>query len=164
MLMFQINQDQQRPKWFKLYSFLTDTDNLSFSSFLNPDSHVKSPQWSSSLQGTMKQLEGGGGLDWAAEVLLLVLSCPLWSSWNFGICWNGGELAYFGLSLPLTTVRILRLFLWILHLGGGISRAQTRREQQMVCVQELRVKPSQRHVSFFCSSRPSIAIYSTDVL
>lgn len=149
----QINQDQHRQSELFPASFAAT----------NPDSQVlKTLQWSSSLQGTMK--ESWGDMTPAVEVLLLVLSCPLWSSWNFGICWKGGSW----LTLASLCLWPLSGF-WGCSCGlcisvRGISRAKTRREHQMVCVRELCVKPSQRHVSIFFSSKHLIAIYSRHVL
>lgn len=130
----------------------------------NPDSHIlKTPQWSSSLQGTMKEA-WGGDLTPAVEVLLLVLSCPLWSSWNFGICWKGGSW----LTLASLCLWLLSGF-WGCSCGlcisvRGISRAKTRREHQMVCVQELCVKPLTETREYFFPSKHLIAIYSRHIL
>ncbi len=49
----------------------------------------------------------------AGKVLLLVLSCPLTSSWNFRFCWWGGSWLS-SPPLPLTTVRPFMFFLSIL--------------------------------------------------
>lgn len=45
---------------------------------------------------------------------------------TLGFVEMGGELAYFSLPLPLTTVRILRLFLWIVHLSEGDQQGQNQ--------------------------------------
>lgn len=85
---------------------------------------VKTPPW---LQGRMKEASvcvwggdpSGGGF----------IACVVMSSLKFLKLWDllkRGELAHFSLPLPLTTVGILRLFLWILGPSEGDQRGQNQ--------------------------------------
>lgn len=68
--------------------------------------------------------ESWGGLDPSSGSFI---ACVVMSSLKFLKLWDllkRGELAYFSLPLPLTTVRILRLFLWIVHLSEGDQQRQ----------------------------------------
>lgn len=75
--------------------------------------------------------EGGGGKrgEWGDPSGGSFIACVVMSSLKFLKLWDllkRGELAYFSLPLPLTTVGILRLFLWLLGRSEGDQRGRNQ--------------------------------------
>lgn len=65
----------------------------------------------------------GGGLD---PSIGSFIACVVMSSLNFLKLWDLLKRWEVGLPLHLTTVRILSLFLWIVHLSEGDQQGQNQ--------------------------------------